>query len=81
MTTVLAILSALPKILALFQFIAGMVRDAEQRGLGRKDAVSEALTIAHRDLAIADAAGNAGAQAHAKDPTDNAFDRDFERKD
>lgn len=77
METFLAILSALPKILALFQLVAGMVRDAEQRGLGRKEAVAEALTIAHRDIAAADAAEIEATQAHAKDKTDGAFDQDF----
>jgi hypothetical protein len=77
MATFWAIVQALPKIVALFQFLAGMVRDQEQRGLGRKEAVAEALTIAHRDLAIADAAGIQATQSHAKDKTDGAFDQDF----
>jgi hypothetical protein len=81
MLTFKAIVLALPKILALIQFITGMVRDAEQRGLGRKEAVAEALTIAHRQLAEADAAGREADAAHAADKTDGAFDADFERKD
>jgi hypothetical protein len=80
-TTFFAILSALPKIIALFQFIAGMVNDAEQRGLGRKEALAEALEMAHRDMAIADAAEAEAMAQHAKIKDDNAFDRDFERKD
>lgn len=81
MSIFLSLLSALPKLLALFQLIAGMVRDAEQRGLGRKEAIAEALTIAHRDIALAEAAEVMAMQLHAKDQTDNAFDRDFERND
>lgn len=81
MSTVLAILSALPKILALVQFITGMVRDAEQRGLGRAEAVAEALTIAHRDLAMADAVEIEARQSHAAHPNDDGgFDPDGERK-
>lgn len=82
MTTVLALIEALPKIIALFKFLAGMVRDAEQRGLGRKEAVAEALTIAHKDLALADAAENEAIQAHRANPhSDAGFDPDGERKD
>jgi hypothetical protein len=79
MATFLAILSSLPKILALIQFIAGMVRDAEQRGLGRKEAVAESLERAHLDLSIADAASIEASQSHAKDSTDGAFDQAFRR--
>lgn len=79
MTTFWAVLSALPKLLALIQFIAGMVRDAEQRGLGRQDAIAEALEIAHRDLAAADAAANEARGRHAATPSDDAFDRTFQR--
>lgn len=81
MSTLLAILSALPKIVALFQLVAGMVRDREQRGLGRKEAIAEALTIAHRDIAAADAAEAEASTAHAHDSTDAAFDQSFQRKD
>ena len=79
MATFLAVLSSLPKILALFQFLAGMVRDSEQRGLGRKEAIAEALERAHLDLAMADAAEIEASHAHAKDDTDGAFDQTFKR--
>lgn len=81
MDTLLAILSALPKLIALVQFITGMVRDAEQRGLGRKEAISEALEQAHLELAWADAAGREADDDHAKVDDDTAFDPDFQRKD
>jgi hypothetical protein len=77
MVTFWALVQALPKLIALFQFVAGMVRDAEQRGLGRKEAVAEALTIAHEQLAMADVAEVQATQSHAKDKTDGAFDQDF----
>lgn len=80
MTTLWALLSALPKIVALFQFLAAMVRDAEQRGLGRQEAISEALTIAHRQLAEADAAEVEARADHAAHPDDDAaFDQEFRR--
>lgn len=80
MTTFLALLQALPKILALFQFILGKANDAEQRGLGRKEAVAEGLQIAMDDLSKADEARNAARLRHAADKTDGAFNGEFERK-
>jgi len=77
--TFLAIISALPKILALVQFFASMVRDREQRGLGRKEAIAEAAVVAHKQLALADAEEAQAMQDHAKNGTDDAFDSDFVR--
>lgn len=77
MATFLALLEALPQILKLFSLIMGMVHDAEQRGLGRKEAVAEALVTAHRDIAAADAVEVEATQAHARDKNDTAFDQDF----
>ena len=81
MKTFAAIVSSLSKILSLIQLITGMVRDAEQRGLGRKEAVAEALTLAHRDIAFANAVEAEAMQRHAKVGDDSAFDQRFERKD
>jgi hypothetical protein len=79
-STITALITALPKILALIQFITGMVRDAEQRGVGRQEAINEALTLAHRQLAEADAAELEANAAHAKHPdSDDAFDNEFKR--
>lgn len=77
METLLAILAALPKLIALFNLIGGMVQDAEQRGLGRKEAVADALAAAHRDIALADAETVQAMQSHAKIKDDSAFDQDF----
>lgn len=81
MTTFLAILSALPKLITLVQFFASMVHDAEQRGLGRKEAIAEAAERAHLELAWADAAGREADDDHAKITDDSAFDPEFQRKD
>lgn len=82
MATLLAILSALPKIFALVQFFAGMVRDAEQRGLGRKEAIAEAAEKAHIELALADAEDEKARRSHAEHPDDDSgFDPAGERKD
>jgi hypothetical protein len=79
--TVLALINALPRLLQLIQLIAGWVRDAEQRGIGRKEAIAEGLEKAHRELAWADAEEAAAMQSHAKAQDDSAFDEDFQRKD
>lgn len=82
MATFWAILQVLPKVIALFQFIAGMARDAEQRGLGRKEAIAEALTIAHEQLALANKAEQEAVADHVAHPNDNGgFDGMFQRKD
>jgi hypothetical protein len=77
MVTFWAILKALPQILSLIQLLAQKVRDAEQRGIGRQEAVAEALTIAQQQIATANAAEIRATQSHAKDKTDGAFDQDF----
>lgn len=80
MATFLAILSALPKILQIIQFFMAKVDEAEQRGLGRKEAVAEAAEQTHRDLAWADAAENEAIQAHRTNPNDDGgFDPDGQR--
>ncbi len=81
MTTFWAILKVLPQIIELIRFFAGMVRDAEQRGLGRSEAIAEALTIAHRQLAEADAAEVEAEEDHAAHPdSDAGFDQSFRRE-
>lgn len=80
MQTLIAIVSALPKILALVQFFVAKVHDAEQRGLGRKEAIAEAAEVMHRDLALADAAEAEARQDHATIKDDTAFDSDFRRE-
>lgn len=81
MSTISAILAALPKILQLVNLIMTMVSAREQRGLGRAEAISEVLTKAHEEIARADAAENEARARHAANADDSAFDRDFQRDD
>lgn len=82
MATFTAILSALPKLLSLISLIASMMRDAEQRGLGRADAVAEALAQAHQDIAYANAVEEDARRDHAAHPGDDSgFDQDYRRAD
>ena len=77
-----AIISALPKLLSLISLIMTMVRDNEQRGLGRTEAVAEALENAHKDIAYANAIEEQAAKAHNASPNDDSgFDADFRRPD
>jgi hypothetical protein len=76
----MAILSALPKILSLLSLVMTMVRDSEQRGLGRAEAVAEAFDKASQDIAYGNAAEEEARRAHAQNPgTDDGFDHDFLR--
>ena len=82
MVTLSAILQALPKLIALIQFFAGMVRDAEQRGLGRAEAIAEAADTVQRDVATAREAEHKAKADHAAHPNDDGgFDTEFQRKD
>lgn len=80
MSTILAIIAALPKILQLIQLFAGMVQEKEQRGIGRKEAIAETLALAHKDITYANSIDVETEIIHAHDNTDDAFDKDFMRK-
>lgn len=77
-----ALLSALPQLLKLFNLIMAMVRDAEQRGIGRAEAVKEALEKAHMDIAAGNAAEERARADHAAHPNSDAgFDDEFKRSE
>ena len=79
MGTASAIILIVSNLLKLVNFITAAMHDREQQGIGRAQAIAEALEQAHKDLAMADAAQMEADAAHAKDPTDDAFDSDFRR--
>lgn len=82
MATLSAILSALPKLLSLISLIVSMVRESEQRGLGRTEAVKEALENAAQDIAYANAVEEDARRSHNEHPDDDSgFDQDFKRAD
>jgi hypothetical protein len=79
-TTLLALLKAMPQILSLITTIVGMVRDKEQRGLGRAEATADALAQAQQDIAYANAVEEDARRSHNQNPdTDAGFDLDFRR--
>lgn len=81
MSIFLALLRALPLVLAVVREIIAYVKAAEQRQIGRQEAVNEALVIQADQLRIAREARFEAEQKHAKDQTDDAFDQDFKRAD
>lgn len=79
MAFLLALLTALPDLLRLLNLLGAMWQEKEQQGVGRTEAIKEVLISAHKELAMADAVRLEADAAH-KDPTDDAFDRAYERK-
>lgn len=67
-------------LLALAVLITQMIKDGQQRGLGRMEATSEALLNAQQDIAYANAVAEDAAREHADHPDDDdGFDKDFMR--
>lgn len=68
--------------LALVVLIANMIKDSQQRGLGRMEAANEALVNAQRDIAYANAVEEDAIRSHNANPdTDDGFDKEFMRPD
>ena len=75
-----ALLKALPQVLALINHIADYAKSAQDRGIGRDQAVAEALTIAADGIAVSQAVRERARREHASKLGDDAFDPDFQRK-
>ena len=65
----------------IIMFFLEQAREKTTQGVGYTRAMKEVLEQGHLELARADAASLAGEEQHRKDPTDDAFDRRFERND
>jgi hypothetical protein len=80
MTTLLAILKVLPDLLVLLRAITEYMVRAEQREIGRQQALSEALTIAAEETRLAMEARFAAEIDHRAHPdNDSGFDQEFRR--
>lgn len=77
----LALVKALPQLIALLSAIADRAQSARDRGQGYDQAVLDGLKAAQDGVRQATAAVNEAEDRHRKDPTDSAFDRRFERHD
>ena len=72
--------SVAKNLLALVVLITTMIKDSQQRGLGRLEATNEALLKAQQDIAYASAVEEDADRAHKSNPTtDEGFDASFER--
>lgn len=76
-----AALKVLPLVLQLVQMFKSSADAKEARGIGRDQAVKESLEEGAALITKARAIEVETAKKHAADPTDDAFDREFERKD
>jgi hypothetical protein len=77
----LALLKALPLVLELLSAIADRARSARDRGIGYDEAVADGVKASIEGLRIATEAANEAEARHRADPTDNAFDKRFQRDD
>ena len=80
MATFLAILKVLPDLLVLMRQITEYMVAAENREIGRQQALSEAATIASEELRLAMEARFSADAAHDTKPGDfSTFDQEFKR--
>lgn len=78
--TLLTLLKLLPDVLSLLRMITEYSIAAEQRAIGRDQAVSEALTIAAENLRLATEARFTAEADHRAHPDDDAgFDAEWRR--
>lgn len=66
-------------LLRLVLLIAEQSKERKQQDAGWMQAINSVLEQNHKFLAMADAERVAAEEAHAADPTDDAFLREFER--
>lgn len=78
----LALIKALPSLIALISSVWNYARSAKDRGIGADQAVKAGLEIAAKGVDLAREAEREAAAAHAAHPNDDGgFDPAFQRKD
>lgn len=77
---ILSALKVLPQVLQLINTVMSRVEARTQRGIGYDQAVKESLEETNDLVAKAHEAEVEADKRHKSDPTDGAFDREFERK-
>ncbi|HEU0150802.1 MAG TPA: hypothetical protein VFR21_28490 [Bradyrhizobium sp.] len=75
------IIKLLPTLIGIVETILQSARDNKLLEAGQAQAIAAALTRAQAQVASARQAEADADARHAKDPTDSAFDADFQRKD
>lgn len=73
------VLKLLPQVLSLINRLVAFAHDRKMIEAGRLQAIAEQTTALNRTISLACAAEQEAAEAHAKDPTDGAFDQTFRR--
>ncbi|MBV9394813.1 MAG: hypothetical protein JOZ84_10410 [Methylobacteriaceae bacterium] len=74
------VLKLLPALIGMVESIIQSARDNRLLEAGQAEAIAAALTKAQAQVALARQAEADALARHAKDPTDSAFDPDFDRK-
>ncbi|MCC3246645.1 hypothetical protein LG047_15190 [Methylocystis sp. WRRC1] len=75
------VMKVLPTVLDLINRVVAYAHDNKMINLGEAKAIAAGVERLNETLAKAKAAADEAEAAHASDATDDAFDRDFERKD
>jgi hypothetical protein len=75
------LIKLLPTLIGLVEAILQSARDNKLLEAGQAEAIAAALRKAQAQVAGARQAEADADARHAKDPTDSAFDADFQRKD
>jgi hypothetical protein len=75
------IIKAIPYVLRIVSAIMQRAHDDKMIGLGEAKAMEKTAAAINAIVAEAKAAAEEAERRHASDPTDDAFDRSFERKD
>ena len=74
-------LKLLPTLIGMIESIVQSAHDNRLLEAGQAEAIAAALTKAQAQVALGRQAEAEAEARHAKDPTDSAFDSDFQRKD
>jgi hypothetical protein len=74
------VLKLLPALIGMVESIIQSARDNRLLEAGQAEAIAAALTKAQAQVALARQAEADAEERHVKDPSDAAFDPDFERK-
>ena len=75
------LLSVVPSLLKITESLILWANERDLMDRGRREAIAEAAQSLNSVVSRAAAAAQEAAEKHASDPTDNAFDKDFWRKD
>lgn len=79
---ILSLIKAIPTLISFLDSLANYVKYQEAKGVGKTEAVNAGLLLSQQAVVDAKAAEEEAAARHRANPTtDDAFDKEFERKD